>query len=68
MTLLVGEDNLKLYADPDTTSGTPLNRYICVNCGSNVFLRSQKKELNGKENDLHVIAVGTLDEVAEWGE
>ena len=65
---MAGEDSLKFYADPGTASGTPLNRYFCVNCGSNVFLRSQIKELNGKKNDLHIIALGTLDEVAEWSE
>ncbi|KJA25147.1 hypothetical protein HYPSUDRAFT_38115 [Hypholoma sublateritium FD-334 SS-4] len=64
--ILAGEDMLKFYADPGTASGTPLNRYFCGNCGSNVFLRSQIKVLNGKKNDLHIVALGTLDEVAEW--
>jgi len=28
-----GKDNIRRYDDPETTSGTPVQRYFCQTCG-----------------------------------
>jgi hypothetical protein len=30
---ITGEENLKVYSDPKTLSGTPVERYFCGTCG-----------------------------------
>lgn len=61
-----GEDKLKFYADPKTTTGVVLNRYFCSECGSNMFLRSEATPEKG--NDVGIIALGTLDDEVDWSE
>jgi len=41
-----GEENLTLYADPETSSGTPVSRYFCKTCG--VPIKSMTPLYEGK--------------------
>ncbi|KAF9470482.1 hypothetical protein BDN70DRAFT_821319 [Pholiota conissans] len=61
-----GADLLKSFPDLNTESGTPLNRFFCSVCGSNVFLRSDPS--GTRYDDIHIIALGTLDAPVEWSE
>ena len=55
-----GEEHLRCYQDKDTKSGFPLERYFCINCGSNVFLQSYQQA-------IRIIALGSLDSPTDWG-
>ncbi|KAF8952805.1 Mss4-like protein [Flammula alnicola] len=59
-----GEDKLKVFPDPETASGAPLDRYFCSECGSNVFLRPTNKR--ALELDYKIISHGTLNEEVDW--
>ncbi|EXJ87791.1 hypothetical protein A1O1_04718, partial [Capronia coronata CBS 617.96] len=41
-----GKDNLRVYEDPETLSGTPVQRYFCQTCG--VPIMSMTPLLKGK--------------------
>ncbi|KAF8149149.1 Mss4-like protein [Crassisporium funariophilum] len=60
--VLQGDDYLKSYRDCDTASGSPLDRYFCTECGSNVFLGSVSKA----GSSLRIVTMGTLDTEVEW--
>lgn len=60
--LLLTDDQLamtgeaRVYLDPDTASGTPVERHFCANCGSPILSRSAN--LPG----MSIVKAGTLDE------
>jgi len=60
--LLKGEEHLKFYRDNDTDSGFPLDRYFCINCGSNMFLQSNQKAGNA----IRIVTLGSLDIPTDW--
>ena len=37
---IIGKENMKEYMDKDTTSGIPMARCFCMNCGTSVLLCS----------------------------
>ncbi|KIK02201.1 hypothetical protein K443DRAFT_131996 [Laccaria amethystina LaAM-08-1] len=37
------KDELSCFRDTNTSSGIPLKRYFCSNCGSNVFLPRKER-------------------------
>jgi len=60
--VLGGEEHLTFYRDTDTASGFPLDRYFCINCGSNVFLQSSQPR--GKT--IRIVTLGSLDNPTDW--
>lgn len=59
---ITGKDNLKEYMDTNTTSGTPMARCFCKNCGTPI--QSVTPVMNGKV----VIKLGIFEKVPqpEW--
>ena len=52
-----------MYQDNDTNSGFPLDRYFCINCGSNMFVQSNRESANA----IRIVTLGSLDSPTDWG-
>lgn len=50
----------KLYIDADTTSGNPVERYFCGDCGSPIY------SALGSQPDSIFLKTGTLDDTSEF--
>ncbi|KXN93073.1 hypothetical protein AN958_10499 [Leucoagaricus sp. SymC.cos] len=61
--MISGQEKLRIFRDTDTASGTPLDRYFCTVCGSNVILATGDPE---KSKRIVIVALGTLDEDIHW--
>jgi len=48
----------KLYVDRDTTSGNPVERYFCANCGSPIY------SALASSPDMIFLKTGTLDDTS----
>jgi hypothetical protein len=60
-TLLSGQEDLKVYADPATQSTQPLDRHFCSNCGSNIMATTPVVPAI-----VSIFAGGWAKEVDDW--
>lgn len=58
--IVTGEEVIKSYIDHKTTSGKPLERQFCSECGSLLFAFTPLR------NDIVNVAAGTLDDFGSW--
>ncbi|KXN82130.1 hypothetical protein AN958_03184 [Leucoagaricus sp. SymC.cos] len=61
--LVSGQEKLKVFLDKGTTSGVPLSRHFCRECGSNVVNVSKDPE---KSKQYIAVAMGSLDDDMHW--
>ncbi|KAJ3548996.1 hypothetical protein NMY22_g1044 [Coprinellus aureogranulatus] len=64
LNIVTGRNDLRSYEDAETASGSPIKRWFCASCGSNVYM----EPTNPKAATLVVLQSGGIDgdAVSEW--